>query len=96
MGQSMLVLPERGYAMFGSDTLRTLAALDAESAATILRGVLAQAAGEFRVEYLTAAQRWALPVLLEAGLAVSGADGPLFISGDVGEFAPYVPSGAFL
>jgi GNAT superfamily N-acetyltransferase len=96
MGQSMLVLPERGYAVFGSDTLRTLAALDDESAATLLRGVLAQVEGEIAVEYLTAAQRWALPVLLEAGLEVAGAQGPLFLGGDVGGFAPYVPSGAFL
>jgi GNAT superfamily N-acetyltransferase len=96
MGQTMLVLPERGYAVFGSDNLRTLAALDEESAATILRGVLAQTEGEFEVEYLTAGQRWALPVLLEAGLEVAGAQGPLFLGGDVGGFAPYVPSGAFL
>jgi GNAT superfamily N-acetyltransferase len=96
MGQKMLVLPERGYAVFGTGELRTLAALDDESAATVLRGVLAQAEGEFEVNYLTAAQRWALPVLLEAGLEVAGADGPLFLGGDVGGFAPFVPSGAFL
>ena len=96
MGQTLLVLPERGYAVFGNDNLRTLAALDDDSAATVLRGVLARAEGEFAVEYLTAEQRWAVPVLLEAGLNVSGAEGPLFLGGDVGGFTPYVPSGAFL
>jgi GNAT superfamily N-acetyltransferase len=96
MGQRMLVLPERGYAVFGRDGLRTLAALDDESAGTLLRGVLAQADGKCAVNFLTAAQRWALPVLLEAGLDVAGGQGPLFLAGDLGGFAPYVPSGAFL
>jgi hypothetical protein len=96
IGHRMLVLPERGYAVFGGGELRTLAALDDESAAALLRGVLAQADGSFAVNYLTASQRWALPVLLEAGLEVAGAEGPLFLAGDVGGFAPYVPSGAFL
>jgi GNAT superfamily N-acetyltransferase len=96
MGQKLLVLPERGYAVHGDHELRTLAALDDAAAATLLRAVLARARGTFSVQYLTAAQRWALPVLLEAGLNVEGADGPLFLGGDVGAFAPYVPSGAFL
>jgi GNAT superfamily N-acetyltransferase len=96
MGQRLLVLPERGYAVFGNGELRTLAALDDESAATLLRGVLARAEGDFAVHFLPAAQRWALPVLLEAGLDVAGTAGPLFLGGDVGGFAPYVPSGAFL
>jgi GNAT superfamily N-acetyltransferase len=96
MGQTLLVLPGRGYAVYAPTELRTLAALDDESAATILRGVLARMEGEVSVSSLTGAQRWALPVLLEAGLEVSGAEGPLFLGGDVGGFAPYVPSGAFL
>jgi hypothetical protein len=96
MGQTMLVLPGRGYAIFGTDSLRTLAALDEASAATLLRGVLAQVDGEFAVDFLTAAQRWALPVLLEAKLDVRGSEGPLFLGGDVGGFTPYIPSGAFL
>jgi GNAT superfamily N-acetyltransferase len=96
MGQKLLVLPERGYAVHGDHELRTLAALDDDAAATLLRAVLARAEGEFSVQYLTAAQRWALPVLLEAGLNVEGADGPVFLGGDVGGFAPYIPSGAFL
>jgi hypothetical protein len=44
------------------------------------------------VDFLTAAQRWAVPVLLDAGLLLSP-DGPVFLRGDVGPFAPYVPSG---
>jgi hypothetical protein len=47
------------------------------------------------VDFLTAAQQWALPVLLDAGLLLSP-DGPVFLRGDVGPFTPYVPSGAWL
>lgn len=96
MGQTLLVLPERGYAFVGDGSLRTLAAFDDAGAADVLRGVLARAEGEIGVSYLTSAQQWAVPVLLEAGLAVKSSDGPLFLAGDVGAFRPYVPSGAFL
>jgi GNAT superfamily N-acetyltransferase len=96
MGQTLLVLPERGYAVVGDGRLRTLAALDDESAREVLRGVLARAEGKIFLEYMTGAQQWALPVCFEAGLDVSGARGPVFLAGDVGGFTPYLPSGAFL
>ena len=43
----------------------------------------------------TGAQRWAVDVVLEARmeLAVRGA---VFLRGDTGPFAPYLPSGAYL
>jgi GNAT superfamily N-acetyltransferase len=96
MGQTLLVLPDRGYAVFGNGSLRTLGALDDESAAEVLRGVLARVQGEFRLEFITAAQQWAVPVCLDAGLDLCGSHGPLFLAGDVGGFRPYLPSGAFL
>jgi GNAT superfamily N-acetyltransferase len=96
MGQTLYVLPERGYAFFGDESLRTLAALDDESAAAVLRGVLSRVESKTTIGYLTAPQQWAVPVLLEAGLDVKGARGPLFLAGDVGGFQPYLPSGAFL
>jgi GNAT superfamily N-acetyltransferase len=95
MRQTLLVLPGRGYAFFGEGALRTLGALDDESAAEVLRGALARVEGEIAVGYLTVAQQWALPVLLEAGLDVSGANGVAFLAGDLGGFRPYLPSGAF-
>jgi GNAT superfamily N-acetyltransferase len=96
MDQTLYVLPERGYAFFGDGSLRTMAALDDDSAAAVLRGVLSRVTGETKVGYLTAAQQWAVPVLLDAGLDFKSTEGPLFLGGDVGGFHPYLPSGAFL
>lgn len=96
MGQTLLILPERGYAVFGDGSLRTLGALDDESAAELLRGALARVEKKVTLGYFTAAQQWAVPVLLDAGLDISGANGVTFLAGDVGGFRPYVPSGAFL
>jgi GNAT superfamily N-acetyltransferase len=96
MGNTLFVLPERGYALFGEGSLRTLGALDDESAAEVLRGVFAHADGQVTMYYATAAQQWALGVCLEARLDVCGSKGPLFLAGDVGGFRPYLPSGAFL
>jgi GNAT superfamily N-acetyltransferase len=96
MGETLLVLPDRGYAVFGDGSLKTLAALDDDSAAEVLRGVLARVSAEFTLSYVTAAQQWAVAPCLDAGLELRGAKGPLFLGGDVGGFTPYVPSGAFL
>lgn len=96
MGQTLLVLPERGYAVIGDGELRTLAAFDAESARELLRGALARLAERVTVGPFTAAQQWAVPVLLEAGLALRGQRGAMLIDGDVGMFRPYIPTGAFL
>ena len=96
MGQTLLVLPERGYAVIGDGELRTLAAFDAESARELLRGARARLAERVTVGPFTAAQQWAVPVLLEAGLALRGQRGAMLIDGDVGMFRPYIPTGAFL
>lgn len=48
-----------------------------------------------QVNFLTGAQQWALPVLLDAGLALRP-DGPVCHRGATGPLTPYIPSGAFL
>jgi GNAT superfamily N-acetyltransferase len=96
MGQTMLVLPERGYAFLGDEALRTMGAIDDGSAAAVLRGALSRVEGEIRIGSFTAAQQWAIGVFLDAGLEISTSRGPMFLSGDLGGFHPYVPSGAFL
>ena len=96
MGQTFYVLPERGYAFLGDESVSTMAALDDDGAAAVLRGVLSRTTGKTRIGSFTAAQQWAVPVLLEAGLDVKGANGPMFLGGDLGGFRPYLPSGAFL
>lgn len=93
----MFVVDGGGYALARSDHLALLAATDVDAARDLLRAVIATAPeGEsIRIEYLTAAQGWAVDVVLEAGLALA-VHNALFLRGDVGPFHPYLPSGAYL
>ncbi|MDA0183534.1 GNAT family N-acetyltransferase [Solirubrobacter phytolaccae] len=98
MRQTLLIVPERGYAVVNTDgAVRIVAALDDEAAADLLRAALARATGRVELETLTAKQQWAVAVALEAGLELRiNSGGAMFTSGDVGTFTPYLPSGAFL
>jgi GNAT superfamily N-acetyltransferase len=93
----MFVVEGRGYALARRDHLAMLAATDVDAARDLLRAILATAPeGEsIRVEYITAAQGWAVDVVLDAGLEL-GVHNALFLRGDVGPFHPYLPSGAYL
>jgi GNAT superfamily N-acetyltransferase len=94
-GMSLLVLPERGYALVAHGEVRLCAALDEQAARDLLRGVLAQAGdAEIAVDWMTAVQDWAVDVCVEAGLELS-LDGAVFLGGDVGPFRPYLPSGSY-
>ena len=98
-GSALLVAPERGYAVIRDGHLRLAAAYDEEGARTVLRAALAHAAGEGRpafVEWLWSAQQWAIDVCVEARLELRAGGGAVFLGGDVGEFRPYLPSGAYL
>ena len=96
-GGDLLVLPERGYAVLRDGAVRLLAARDEDGAATLLRACLAAAgAREATVEWITSAQGWAIAPCLEAGLELRVDLGAVFLAGDVGPFAPYLPSGAYL
>jgi GNAT superfamily N-acetyltransferase len=96
-GCRFLVLPERGYALLRDGDVRLLAALDETAAATLLRACLAAADGrDASVEWITSAQGWAIAPCLDAGLELRADGGAVFLAGDVGPFAPYLPSGAFL
>jgi GNAT superfamily N-acetyltransferase len=97
-GGRLLVLPERGYAVVRGGAVRLLAAFDDESAATLLRGCFAATDGEEEssVRWITSAQQWAIVPCVEAGLELVGEGGAVFLGGDVGPFAPYLPSGAYL
>jgi GNAT superfamily N-acetyltransferase len=96
-GAELLVLPERGYAVTRDGSVRLLAALDEDAAATLLRACLAGADGrEAAVEWITSAQHWAIAPCLDAGLELRCDVGAVFLGGDVGPFAPYLPSGAYL
>lgn len=96
-GGDLLVLPERGYAVVRDGAIRQLAARDDEAAAALLRACLAAAGPrEASVEWITSAQGWAIAPCLEAGLELRMDVGAVFLAGDVGPFAPYLPSGAYL
>jgi GNAT superfamily N-acetyltransferase len=93
----LFVHPDRGYAVAGGNGVNLLAALDEDAARDLLLAVLADAPAdqEVHVEWITAAQQWAVPVVLDAGLALKPG-GAVFVRGDVGPFTPYLPSGAYL
>jgi GNAT superfamily N-acetyltransferase len=92
-----LLVADGGYALVGRQRVYLLAATTPPVAAELLRAaLLATDEGvEAEVTWLTERQGWALPVVLDAGLALRP-DGPVCHRGDVGPLAPYVPSGAFL
>jgi hypothetical protein len=96
-GGELLVLPGRGYAVMRDAAVRLLAARDEDAAATLLRACLASAGpGEAAVEWITSAQGWAVKPCLDAGLELRADLGAVFLAGEVGPFAPYLPSGAYL
>jgi hypothetical protein len=98
-GSTLLVAPERGYAVVAGGRVRCCAAFDEEGARTVLRGALAHIAAAGRdahVEWLSARQNWAIAVCLDARLDLRADAGCVFTRGDVGPFWPYLPSGAYL
>ena len=96
-GCELLAFPERGYAVHRDGAVKLLAAADEEAAAALLRTVLARmpAAGGADVEWITERQQWALEVVLDARLELQP-QSAVFLRGDVGPFAPYLPGGAYL
>jgi GNAT superfamily N-acetyltransferase len=96
-GRRLLVIPDRGYAVLGENGINLLAALDEEAARDLVLGSLAAApeGTEMHVDWITSRQQWALAPVLDAGLALRPG-GAVFVRGDVGPFAPYLPSGAYL
>jgi Acetyltransferase (GNAT) family len=96
-GCELLVLDDRGYAVLRDGAVKLLAARDEDAAAALLRAALAASAGrDAAVEWITAAQPWAIRPCLDAGLELRFDIGGVFLGGDVGPFAPYLPSGAYL
>ncbi len=96
VGNRMLVLPERGYAFLRGDEVRLVAALDEASARIVLRGALARIEGEAFVQWISSRQQWALQECLDAGLVLRANAGCVFLGGEVGPFAPYLPTGSYL
>jgi GNAT superfamily N-acetyltransferase len=96
-GARLLVYEDRAFAVARASNLIMLGARDEPAAQHVLWAVFATAGpgATVNVDFLTAGQDWALPVCLDARLALSP-DGPMFAGGTLGPLAPYIPSGAYL
>jgi GNAT superfamily N-acetyltransferase len=96
-GARLLVYKDRAFAVARASNLIMLGARDEPAAQHVLWAVFATAGpgATVNVDFLTAGQDWALPVCLDARLALSP-DGPMFAGGTLGPLAPYIPSGAYL
>jgi GNAT superfamily N-acetyltransferase len=96
-GARLLVYEDRAFALARGGQIIVLGARDVEAAQRMLWAhfVTADRGATVSVDFLTAGQDWALPVCLDARLALSP-DGPMFAGGALGPLAPYIPSGAYL
>jgi GNAT superfamily N-acetyltransferase len=97
VGGSLLVHDDGGWAAVRDGAPALVAARDDAIATDLLWSTLATGGpGEtVHVDFVTAGHDWAVQACLAARLALSP-DGPVFVRGDVGPFAPYLPSGAYL
>ena len=101
LGTGRLLVAERpsgrGYAAERDGSPAVLAATDPGIARDLLWACLEQTppGGKANVDWITGAQNWAVPVVLDAGLSLSVA-GPICTRGELGPLTPYLPSGPFL
>jgi GNAT superfamily N-acetyltransferase len=95
-GHRLLLHEDQAYAVANDNRIVTLGALNEESAALVLRAMLAEAPpGEtVEINWLTAAQQWAIRVLIEAGVELQPY-GPVMVRGMPGPPSPYIPSGGY-
>jgi GNAT superfamily N-acetyltransferase len=96
-GDQLLVLPGRGYALARSGGgVRALGALDEEAARLLLSEALAAAPAGAAVDvnWMTAAQQWAIRLCTDLGLELVPV-GSVMVRGRPGPLSPYLPSGAY-
>jgi hypothetical protein len=95
-GTRLLLHGDQGYAIAKDERIVTLGARQEDSAALVLRTMLAEApAGEtIEVNWLTSAQQWAIREVVAAGIELRPY-GPVMTRGMDGPPRPYIPSGGF-
>ena len=95
-GSRLLLYADQGYAVAKDERIVTLGARQEESAALVLRAMLAEApAGEtIEINWLTSAQQWAVREVVAAGIELRPY-GPVMVRGMDGPPSPYIPSGGF-
>lgn len=86
-----------GFACVRSGTPAPLAARNEAAAEDLLWGAITSGppGGSVSIDFATAENQWAIRVGLAAGLTITP-KGTLFVRGEVGRLAPYLPSGAYL
>lgn len=96
-GSALLVIDGDGFACARDGTVTLLAARTEQAAADLLWGAMTSGTrgGAVCVEFVSADNGWAIDVGLEAGLAL-GSCGPIFVRGQTGALAPFLPNGAYL
>jgi ribosomal protein S18 acetylase RimI-like enzyme len=95
-GNHLLLQADQAYAVAKDERIVTLGARQEESAALVLRTMLAEAPpGEtIEVNWLTSAQQWAVREVVAAGIELRPY-GPVMVRGMDGPPSPYIPSGGF-
>jgi hypothetical protein len=95
-GSRLLLHADQAYAIAKDERVVTLGARQDESAALVLRAMLAEApTGEtIEVNWLTSAQQWAVREVVAAGIQLRPY-GPVMVRGMDGPPSPYIPSGGF-
>jgi GNAT superfamily N-acetyltransferase len=96
-GARLWLYQDRAFALARGGNIIMVGARDEDAAQRVLWALFMTAGpgATVNVDFLTAGQDWALPVCLDARLALSP-DGPMFAGGALGPMAPYIPSGAYL
>jgi GNAT superfamily N-acetyltransferase len=95
-GNRLLLYEDQAYGVAKDDRLVTLGARNEESAAFVLRTMLADApVGEtIEVNWLTSSQQWAIREVTQAGIGLQPF-GPVMVRGMPGPPSPYIPSGGY-
>jgi GNAT superfamily N-acetyltransferase len=96
VGNRLLLHGDQAYAVAKDERIVTLGAHNEESAARVLRTMLAESPeGEtIEVNWLTSAQQWAIRVLTQSGIELQPY-GPVMVRGMAGPPTPYIPSGGY-
>ncbi len=95
-GSHLLLHGDQAYAVAKDERIMTLGAVQEESAALVLRAMLAEApAGEtIEINWLTSEQQWAVREVVAAGIELQPY-GPVMVRGMDGPPRPYIPSGGY-
>jgi predicted N-acetyltransferase YhbS len=96
-GGRLFLIEDRGWAVGRDGAPAVVAALDEEAATDLTWSCLAtgEAGAPTHIDFITQGNDWAVALALDAGLSLTP-DGPVFVRGELGPLAPYLPSGAYL